>query len=191
MARLFLSLLLLLASQAAGAIQLMYATSWESSAVGGMGLYVFAPGLVQGLVIEPRTGTRDHEIMFYFDEPPIYEGVARCTDASGQRVGSVSTRSAGSYVMVSLHGIPDGSRVRVSLENVNGTGAEFAVWVGFLLGDADNSGAVTNADVDSIKALSGTVANDPQAYRRDVNASGFITAADILRAKGRSGRTLQ
>ena len=88
-------------------------------------------------------------------------------------------------VIVTLVGIPDNTRVKVTLTNVNGAAGAFAA-VGFLAGDVNGSGRVNAGDIAGVKARKGQTA-DVGNFRFDVNASGAIDASDERMVKARAG----
>ena len=86
-------------------------------------------------------------------------------------------------MIVTLTGIPNASRVTVSLTGVNGS-ASAAASLGFLVGDINHSRTVTAADVSAMRARSGHVATQDN-FQFDLNMSGTIGAADVAAAKTR------
>ena len=141
--------------------------------------------------VEPRVIASGHSIIFSFNSTITSAGTVSATDVNDQPIGSASALATGNTVVVSLTGIPDNTRVKISLTNVNGSFSVSAS-AGFLVGDVDPLGgsrSVDTADIDAIKGVSGQTTNGTN-FRYDLNLSGAITAADILAAKGRDGLTL-
>ncbi len=125
---------------------------------------------------EPRIGPAQ-TLVFAFDKP--IQG-ATVTVTEGTATASAPTFS-GNNVIVDLTGVANQQYVTVSLSNVasadGGTGGNGAVRVGFLLGDVNQSRAVSVADLGFVNAQlaqSVTAAN----FIFDVNASGAVSVAD-------------
>lgn len=161
------------------------------SAAGTFDLALDASAPVSGAVtVEPRaSGTAGHSVVFSFNAAITSAGTVSSTGVNGDPIGTPSASVSGSEILVSLSGIPDATRVKVSLVNVNGTGGTFSASLGLLVGDVDNSRATNSVDVDAVKSWSGLEV-DATNYVNDFNLSGAVTAADILAAKGRVGLAL-
>ena len=104
-------------------------------------------------------------------------------------VGTANVAFNGNNAIVSLTNVPNQSRVKVDLTNVNGQGVAASVNVGFLLGDVNGSRLVNSTDILTVKAASGqatTAAN----FKTDLNASGLTNSTDILTVKSASGKGL-
>lgn len=54
-----------------------------------------------------------------------------------------------------LRDVPDNTRVKVTLANINGTGQTVSASMGFLVGDVDSSRSVIAADIAAIKSHAG------------------------------------
>jgi hypothetical protein len=151
----------------------------------GLGTYDVAIDPAQAstgsVSVEPRAIGSGHRIVFQLSAPVTSTGGATST------AGTVSgVTVSGSEVTVTVTGIPDNRRATVTLNNVNGTGINFASSLGFLVGDENNSRSVNATDVSLVKGQAGQSVSAANAAM-DVNLSGAVTAADILAAKGRSG----
>ena len=141
--------------------------------------------LVSGAVtIEPRAIGSGHRIVFQFNNPIFQPGSVTVTDSADLLLGPATLAPNGNEVIVSLTGIPDKQRVKVTLDNVNGPGGGGSVSLGFLIGDANSDRLVNAGDVSGVKTRSGQ-ASAAANYRFDLNASGIITAADIAATKAR------
>ena len=92
-------------------------------------------------------------------------------------------------IEVTVTGIPDNKRVKVSLSNANEALFNTLASMGFFVGDVNNTRSVASDDITAIKSHSGETAAASN-YLYDLNLSGAITAADILAAKGRAGFTI-
>jgi hypothetical protein len=133
---------------------------------------------------EPREGPAQ-KIVFDFGKPITAATVAI---SEGTAVAAAPTFS-GNTVIVSLTGVTNAQYVTVALSNVTsadgGTGGAGSVRIGFLVGDVNQSRAVTVADVALVNAA---VAHPVTAsnYLKDINASGALTGADkeIANANG-------
>ena len=142
------------------------------------------------VTFESRDNGAGHRIVFQFDTAITQPGSATAVDAAAVAVGSASAAvnpGNSNEVIVTLTGVPDRKRVTVALDNINGNINHFPVSIGFRLGDTDNSGSVTAADVSRVKARSGQAADNTN-FRYDANASGLINAADISAVKARGNR---
>lgn len=118
----------------------------------------------------------NHTIVFTFDQPVI-SGAAAITE--GLAAAGTPT-FAGNEMIVPLSGVTDVQYVTVDVSNVmssvSGPGSG-SVRIGFLLGDVNQNGVVTVADLGLVNAqLAQVVAGSN--YLKDVNASGTLTVAD-------------
>lgn len=138
--------------------------------------------------VEPRSIGGGHVIVFQFSEAINAAGTVSAVNTQSAPVGSPVSVASGNEVQVTLTGVPDNSRVAISLAGVNGSGSASAA-VGFLVGDVNGSRSVNATDISGVKARSGQAA-DSSNFRFDLNASGGINATDISSAKARSGLVL-
>ena len=140
--------------------------------------------------IECRSGgaTNDYQLVFTFASSVTFINAA-VTGGAGSVSGSGG--SGTTTVTVNLTGVTNVQRITVTLLGVNNgtTTGDVGVQMGMLIGDTNNSGGVTAADVGQTKAQSGQAATAAN-FRTDVNASGSISAADIALVKSKSGTTL-
>ena len=125
---------------------------------------------------EPRIGPTQ-SLVFTFDKP--IQG-ATVTVTEGTATAAAPTFS-GNNVIVGLTGVANQQYVTVSLSNVassdGGTGGSGAIRVGYLLGDVNQTRAVTVADLALVNAqLTQSVAAADFIY--DINASGTLSVAD-------------
>ena len=88
-----------------------------------------------------------------------------------------------------MTGIPDKSRVKVTLSNVNGVAGSYPVSLGFLVGDVTNNRVVNAGDIAAIKARTNATLGSTN-FRFDVNANGTITTQDVSMVKARAGVSL-
>ncbi len=151
-----------------------------------------APLITDPATVEPRTvvtGT-GHTIFFQFNVAVTAAGtVAAINAATMQTIAGVTSTAAGNNVIVTIPTLPDNTRVRITIDGVNGIAAPRPASVGFLVGDINNTRSVTASDISGVKARSGqttTAAN----FRFDVNVSGAINSSDISAVKARSGLVL-
>jgi hypothetical protein len=107
----------------------------------------------------------------------------------GAAIGTVTATAVGSTVEVTLVGVPDARRVRVTLSNVNGAGVSAAVSIGFLVGDVNGSRSVTAVDINRTKGKVGNALTTSNFFY-DVDLSGAINSTDTTTVKGRSGLTI-
>ena len=162
----------------------------------------FHPGTVQGLDIpinpntaitgavdvEPRTIGAGHQIIFGFTGTPSSVTSLAVTDAANQPIGSASYAFNTNQLIVTLTGIPDNRRVKVTATGVNGA-INVSASMGFLVGDINNSRRVTASDIAAIKARA-LQPFDPANFKADVNARGTISASDVSAVKARAGVVL-
>ncbi len=137
------------------------------------------------ITVEPRAIGTGHRLRFVFDGPVQSVSGVTALNAALNPAGAVTALAAGNAVEVTLTGVTDGTRVKVSLPTINGAASDASVTIGFLLGDVNNSYAVNATDVSAIKARAGSIAT-PAAARYDVNLGGAINAADIAVVKARA-----
>ena len=160
---------------------------------GGAGTFEIAINpvtAISGLIdVESRAIGAGHTIVFRFNNPITLSGVATAVDAGSVAIGTAMPAISGNDVVVTLTGIPDVRRVRVSLTNVNGVGVNVSASVGFLSGDVTNSRNVNISDINGVKLRSGQVTSTAN-MRYDLNASGTINISDINSVKLRSGNAL-
>jgi len=91
---------------------------------------------------------------------------------------------------VNLCGVSTGQYITVTLNNVQdvtgNSGNIVSPQMGFLVGDVNANGVVTNADVSLVKAQVAAGGNiDPAGsnFRTDINANGVISNADVSLTK--------
>ncbi len=139
------------------------------------------------VTVEPRVIGAGHRIVFAFSDTVTATGSATAVNGAGQAVpGTLS--ASGNEVTVTLPGVPESSRVLITLTGVNGSAGGTAA-LGFLVGDVNNTRSVSSADISGVKARSGQTATASN-FKFDVNATGVINASDISAVKARSGLTL-
>jgi hypothetical protein len=148
----------------------------------------FSVAIGGAISVEPRSIGAGHVIVFQFSEAINAAGTVSAVNTQSVPVGSPVSSPSGNEVQVTLTGVPDNSRVAISLSAVNGTGNAGAA-IGFLVGDVNGSRSVNASDISGVKARSGQTA-DSGNFRFDLNASGSINATDISAVKARSGLVL-
>ena len=146
---------------------------------------------IDGVIdVEPRAIGTGHLLVFQFDNGIFGTSGFTVQDAGGQDVGTiVNPAIVGHTIELTLTGIPDNKRVKVTLNSINGTTTASAS-IGFLVGDVNNNRAVNASDVSGVKAHSGQNV-DADNFRHDINASGTINASDIAVVKSRVNLQLQ
>ena len=153
-------------------------------AAGNFDIAIDAVPQISGAVtVEPRAIGIDHTIIFQFDTLITATGIVATS------VGSATATISGNDVIVSLTGVPNSSRAQVTLTNVSNAGVNASAFIGFLIGDVNNTRSVNSSDISGVKARSGqatTAAN----FKFDVNTSGAINSSDISAVKARSGLVL-
>lgn len=145
------------------------------------------PAITGNVTVEPRAIAAAHRIVFQFSGPVTQSGTATAVDVNSVAIGSIGgTRVQGNEVIVTLTNIPDASRVKVTLANVNGTGVGGQASIGFLIGDTNQTARVNAADVSGVKAHVVQATNGTN-FRFDANEDGSIDAKDVSMVKTRAG----
>ena len=140
------------------------------------------------ITVEPRAIGSGHRIVFQFNNPIFQLGTVTVTDSVGSPFGSATLAPGNNEVIVTLTGIPDKRRAKVTLGDVNAPADSGGgvVALGFLVGDVNGDRVVNGSDTLAIKSRAGQAATAAN-FKFDLNATGVITAADIAGAKARSG----
>ena len=142
------------------------------------------------VTVEPRTIGSGHVIVFRFNATVSTAGTVMATDAvTSTPIANVTSAAAGSDVVVTLPTLADNKRIRISIDGVNGTATPQSTYIGFLIGDTNNSRSVNSSDISGVKARAGQTTNASN-FRFDLNASGMINSFDISAVKARSGMKL-
>ena len=142
------------------------------------------------ITVDPRAIGSGHTIVFQFSSAAIAPVTVTAVDPQAVNIGSASIipPTVASEVSVNLAGIPNNSRVTISLRD--GAGSAYAsVSVGFLQGDVNNNRAVDSNDISAVKARSGLSASATN-FLFDVGTSGSVNVSDISTVKSRVGQTL-
>lgn len=159
------------------------------AAVGTYDIKVDTTKSISGAItVDPRAIGSGHRIVFQFDGPAITPASVTVVDPQGSTIGANTISVLGTEVSVDLTGIPDNSRVTVSLRD-SAASVYASASLGFLRGDVNNNRAVDSNDVSAVKVRSGLVASTTNV-RFDVGASGAINASDIAAVKSRIGNAL-
>ena len=145
-----------------------------------------AAAISGAVTVEPRVSGTSHTIVFRFNIPVVTVGSISSLDAASVAIGSAIFAISGNDVVVTLSGVPDNRRAKVTLTNINATNFNAVASIGFVSGDVGNNRAVNAADIVAAKARSGKPL-DTTNYRFDVDTSGAINAADVSAVKKRSG----
>ncbi|MBL8519185.1 MAG: choice-of-anchor D domain-containing protein [Betaproteobacteria bacterium] len=146
---------------------------------------------VAGAGVEPRIPTTAYQVVLRF--------AATVTDAGFVGIGyglngstaftDFTSAPAGKEIVLTLGTSAAGKTLQIGGSGVNGSGAPYELFVGFLPGDMNATTAVSAADIAAVKAQ-GSVAVNAQNFRFDVNLNGTINNADIAIVKSRSGTRL-
>jgi hypothetical protein len=150
-----------------------------------------APLIGGAVTVEPRAIGAGHSIVFQFNQPVTTIGAVTATDISSSPIGTanaVINPMNNTEVVVSLTGIVDIRRVKVSLNGVNTT-LNVSASIGFLVGDINQSRAVDASDVSAIKIRAGQPVNNT-TFMFDVNTTGTINASDVIIIRNKSGGAL-
>jgi hypothetical protein len=145
--------------------------------------------ITSSITIEPRDIGAGHKVVFQFSGPVTSVGSVSLLDVSNASIGSATAAVVGSTVEVTITGVPDAKRVRVSIGNVNGAGVNASASIGFLVGDVNSSRSVTSADVNRVKGKMGSTVTSA-TFIYDVTASGAIDSSDLSATKLRSGLSI-
>ncbi|MEP7154883.1 MAG: hypothetical protein ABI905_03865 [Betaproteobacteria bacterium] len=140
------------------------------------------------VTVEPRTAGTGHRIVFTYNAPALSFGGVTATTAAGAAIGSPTVVFAGNEAIVTLHAIPDRTRVQVNLLGVNGK-VNASVTLGFLMGDVNGSRAVDEADLLAAKSRAGQVVTDKN-FMFDLNINGVVSASEMSAIKARKGLSL-
>jgi peptidyl-Asp metalloendopeptidase len=154
-------------------------------------LPVDAVQLIGGpITTEPRPASGGaHTIAFNFNAGIATPGTVTCLDASNAPVGTCSVAASGPSAIVTLNSVPNNSRVKVSLTNVNGSGTNASASLGFLVGDVNGSRSVTASDILLAKGKTGQIVSVGNSGYDD-DLSGTLTVADVNAVKANSGLSL-
>jgi hypothetical protein len=144
------------------------------------------------ITVEPRLMGSEHTIVFHFDGPVT--SVASVTSKAADGLTDVGAATfvippSGNEVIVSLTGVPDNKRTKITLNNINQTGNIATASIGFLIGDVNNTRNIDSSDVSAVKSRSGQI-TDSTNFRYDATLSGAIGSADLATVKARSNTTL-
>ena len=137
------------------------------------------------VTIEPRNATAGHLLILRFNVPITDSLIAAQTAPSG----NVTAVASGKDVLVTLTGVSELQRTTVTLNNLNGSGGNVPVSLGFALGDVNQSRAINAADISAVKARNGQVLSAAN-FLADLNTSGAIDDRDVSLVKARAGRML-
>jgi hypothetical protein len=158
---------------------------------GASGPYDMAIGTTAGISgavsVEPRSDGLEHRIVFQFDGAVTSIGAFSAVDVD-ENSYHVEAAFTNNEVTLTMTGIPDGKRVTVSLDGVNGSVNQF-VSLGFLAGDINGSRAVNAVDIIALKAHTG-VATGATNFIYDLNVDGRVNGLDLSLVKTKSGRVL-
>ncbi len=142
--------------------------------------------------VECRTTAEPGRYQMVFTFPAFSPIAASASVTGGGTVMSSGPGPNANEYVVDLTGVPDQTRVSVSLDNVvdaqNNTGSVSAT-LAALIGDTNGDGVVNSSDLDQAKTGAGETVG-PTNFRTDVNANGAINASDIARIKANSGAQL-
>lgn len=142
------------------------------------------------ITVEPRAAGGAHTLVFTFNGPITSIGGVTSKNAAGTAdVGVVSYSFAGDTVTVQLSNVPDASRAKITITNINLLGVDAVVSVGFMSGDVTGSRTVDAGDISTVKARAGQTLTASN-FLADVNLSGAIDGNDVSVVKSHSGSML-
>lgn len=148
--------------------------------------------------IECRYGGSNgsYTLVLTFGNPLVSVGGVAATSTGGgpppMATGAIDATDPHHY-NVSLLNVPNAQNTTVTLTNVTDSDVNVAatlqVTVGYLLGDVNGNGLVSNGDVSLIQAqVAQTVTSSN--FRADVNANGIISNGDVSITQAQVGQTL-
>jgi uncharacterized repeat protein (TIGR01451 family) len=150
--------------------------------------------------VECRTSGAQGNYTMVFTFPAAVTGVtgrsAIATTAIGtQPVTVLNTSGIGTDTreyIVNLTGVPNASRVTVTLQGVTvgSTTGNVSARMAVLIGDVTGTGRTDNGDAIVIRNLSGKVPTDSTTARADVNCNGRIDNGDAIVVRNNSGTGL-
>jgi uncharacterized protein (DUF1800 family) len=147
--------------------------------------------LTGGTGIECRNVSSGTTLVIMFDQP-VFVGSAQISPSSAKILGAPTFSNNGMLLRVS--GLKNATSYTVTLTGVMNTGDEIAnpLTLSFrtLLGDVNQSGAVTAADVNT---ANGWVSNSPvtaTTFAGDVNLTGTVNRADVTTIKQQVGNSV-
>jgi hypothetical protein len=139
--------------------------------------------------VEDRRGpvAGQHQIIATMNAPVTVASAS----ASPAPANVSSFTVSGSQVTINLSGVPDASRITLTLTNVNDSVAtgDVNLPTAFLLGDASGDGFVNSGDALITRNRSGQATNASN-FRSDFNIDGSVNAADATIVRSRSGQFL-
>lgn len=141
------------------------------------------------ITVEPRVESAAHVLELAFDRAITSVSSTSVTDVNGLSVGSGDAIVTNGALVVRLTSIPDGRKVRITLNGLNGALTQ-ALTMGFKVGDVDSNGRVKASDIAATKANVGKSVN-AKNFVFDTNRSGAIDHLDVSQTKQRTGSTIQ
>lgn len=163
-------------------VEVISRLSHRSAGTFELPLNLHSPFSVEGRI------TSTLELVFRFDKP-----VNAVTASVVRGIGTIAGPPAvnGTEVTVLLTGVASRQWLAVRLADIcSQDGAvlsEAGVTLGVLGGDVNGDGAITNGDVELVRAVSGQLVN-ANNYRADVNLSGTLSNADVQTVRMRVGQ---
>ncbi len=148
----------------------------------------FYQGIDGAITVEPRNMGSGHTLVLEFNDPVSSVGATSVRDAASEIAGSATAVASGYFITISLAGVADGARVRVAISDVNGAWF-YAVAIGFLTGDLNDSRAVMASDISALKLHAGQTAA-LHNFKFDLNADGVIDGNDGSIARARAARVI-
>jgi hypothetical protein len=146
-----------------------------------------------GIECRSSSGQRargQYSIVFTFNHNVVSTGIAStsCGASTSPTIDSNDPRR----VIVDLrHVVCNQSDITISLTDINddqgNSLATASTVMTLLLGDVTADGVVDNIDANQVKRVKGQVTTDGN-FRADVNADGFISAADLQLVRSQFGR---
>jgi hypothetical protein len=140
------------------------------------------------VTVEPRIIGAGHTIVFQFNSAVTSVGTVNIVNGLGNPFANFTTATSGNEVIVTLTGLPDATRITLSVDGVNG-GVSATTSMGFLAGDVNGTRVVNGNDISATNARTGQT-TDVTNFRFDINNSGAINGNDISALRARTGSSL-
>ena len=141
--------------------------------------------------IECRSVSGGATLVLNFDQP-ISAAIATISPTAPAKISRSPTFS-GNAVLVNVTGLQNATAYTLTLTNASNTGGEIStvtVSLRTLLGDVNESGSVTAADVNTANGLVSSTPVTSSNFTSDVNLAGSVSKADVTTIKQNVGKSI-